>query len=79
MSNARLSFSESGSGALGLELSGSWKLADELPSMDDVRIRLKSGVGVKSIAFDTGEVSAWDSGVGELYHRHRRCLTGRGS
>ena len=58
-----LSFSGSASDTLLLELSGSWKLADALPSVDDVRSRLQSEAGLRSVAFDTVRISAWDSGL----------------
>ena len=63
MSSTGLSFSGSGSDTLRLELSGSWKLADALPSIDDVRSRLQSEAGLRSVAFDTEGISAWDSGL----------------
>ena len=63
MSSTGLSFSGSGSDTLRLELSGSWKLADALPSIDDVRSRLQSEAGLRSVAFDTERISTWDSGL----------------
>jgi phospholipid/cholesterol/gamma-HCH transport system permease protein len=63
LSSTGLSFSGSGSDTLRLELSGSWKLADALPSIDDVRSRLQSETGLRSVTFDTERISAWDSGL----------------
>ncbi|MDP4980047.1 MAG: ABC transporter permease, partial [Desulfobacterales bacterium] len=44
-------------------MAGSWKLGEELPSADEVRNKLESTPGVGNIAFDTRELTDWDSGL----------------
>jgi phospholipid/cholesterol/gamma-HCH transport system permease protein len=46
-----------------VHLEGSWKTADRLPGMADVRSRLEPGASIRSVAFDTHGVQAWDTGL----------------
>jgi len=50
-------------GTLSVALTGSWKLGEELPSADEVRQKLEETPGVGNIAFDTRELTDWDSGL----------------
>jgi polar amino acid transport system substrate-binding protein len=48
---------------LTVALAGSWKLGQELPSADKVQHALEGMSGVGSVAFDTRELTEWDSGL----------------
>jgi phospholipid/cholesterol/gamma-HCH transport system permease protein len=50
-------------GSLTVVMAGSWKLGEELPPADEVRNKLESTPGVGNIAFDTRELTDWDSGL----------------
>jgi uncharacterized lipoprotein YmbA len=46
-----------------VELSGSWRLQDEFPSLADVEQSLEGIPGVQGMTFDTTRLTAWDSGL----------------
>ena len=48
---------------LTVALAGSWKLGQELPSANEVLHALEGMPGIGSIAFDTRELTDWDSGL----------------
>ncbi len=50
-------------GSLTVALAGSWKLGQELPSADEVLHAIEGMPGIGSIAFDTRELTDWDSGL----------------
>jgi phospholipid/cholesterol/gamma-HCH transport system permease protein len=50
-------------GSLTVELAGSWKLGQELPSADEVLHALEGMPGTGRIAFDARELAEWDSGL----------------
>jgi phospholipid/cholesterol/gamma-HCH transport system permease protein len=50
-------------GSLTVALGGSWKLGQELPSADDVLHALEGMPGTGRLAFDTRELTEWDSGL----------------
>src|SRR6266540_372626 len=50
-------------GTLLVELSGSWSLQHELPSITAVEQQLKAGPLVRRIAFDARGLTGWDSGL----------------
>ena len=60
---SELSFSRPINDTLLVRLSGSWRIQDELPSAAEVERQAKSGPRVQRIAFDTREITAWDSGL----------------
>ena len=49
-------------GTLVLQLSGSWKLLDQLPDATQVEAELAT-VPPRRLAFDTTRVTAWDTGL----------------
>ena len=61
--SARISVERRGDDALMIILSGSWKLEQELPSVDETLREVDSGKPVRRIAFDTSAMSDWDSGL----------------
>src|ERR1051326_83266 len=46
-----------------LQLAGSWRTADHLPGVADVRREIDSGPAIRRIVFETQGVSAWDTGL----------------
>jgi phospholipid/cholesterol/gamma-HCH transport system permease protein len=58
-----LSFDRKANNQLLVRLTGSWKIGQKLPSAEAVQSRLESDAGVKQIAFDTRELSGWNSGL----------------
>jgi phospholipid/cholesterol/gamma-HCH transport system permease protein len=46
-----------------LQLSGSWRLTRSLPAASDIEKELEGRPGVRRIAFDTGGLADWDSGL----------------
>ena len=58
-----LSFSRPTDDTLLIRLAGSWRIGQELPSADAVRKQLDSGTPIKRFAFDTKELTRWDSAL----------------
>lgn len=58
-----LSFSRPTGDILLIRLAGSWRIGQELPPADEVRKQLDSGTAIKRLAFDTKELTGWDSGL----------------
>jgi len=56
-------FSREADGTLLLQLSGTWKIENELPSADEVLKQIKTESGIKRLAFDASGVTDWDSGL----------------
>jgi phospholipid/cholesterol/gamma-HCH transport system permease protein len=48
---------------LRLRLSGNWRIEQPIPSSEEVERQLKSDSGVQKIAFDSSEVTEWDSSL----------------
>jgi len=46
-----------------LRLGGNWRIGQKLPSADEVRKELESGPQVKRLAFDSKQLTGWDSGL----------------
>jgi phospholipid/cholesterol/gamma-HCH transport system permease protein len=46
-----------------VELSGNWQLQDAFPSLTDVEQHLEATPRVQRLAFDTTELTGWDSGL----------------
>jgi len=61
--SAELSFNRSGNDTLNVRVSGSWKMAQARPSVDEVKKELGSGPAVECIAFDATDLTGWDSGL----------------
>jgi len=50
-------------GALMIRLSGNWQLGEDLPSPNEVKNRLESETDIQRVAFDTKELTRWDSSL----------------
>jgi phospholipid/cholesterol/gamma-HCH transport system permease protein len=50
-------------GTIELQLSGNWKLEQQLPTADAVRSHIRTDGNVRRIIFDTQKMSGWDSGL----------------
>jgi phospholipid/cholesterol/gamma-HCH transport system permease protein len=59
----KLGFSRSTEGELLFQLAGSWTIGQKLPSESDVQTQLKSAPPVQRIAFDSKELTGWDTGL----------------
>ncbi len=59
----QLSFSRPTDDTLLILLVGSWRIGEELPSADEVRKQFRSDPRVKRLAFDTKELTGWDSAL----------------
>ncbi len=58
-----LSFEKSAGDTLLVRLKGGWTIDQQLPSVKEVGQQIESDPTVKQIAFDTGQLSDWDSGL----------------
>ncbi|MCK5206304.1 MAG: ABC transporter permease, partial [Desulfobacterales bacterium] len=58
-----LSFDRPADDTLLVRLKGSWTIEQKLPDVGEVQSQVKSDAGVKQIAFDTRELTGWDSGL----------------
>jgi phospholipid/cholesterol/gamma-HCH transport system permease protein len=58
-----LDLSQGGAGLLRIRLTGAWRIADGLPSVDSVRAGLRQMGGKPRIAFDASALSSWDSAL----------------
>jgi phospholipid/cholesterol/gamma-HCH transport system permease protein len=58
-----LSFVQRGDASLEVRLAGAWRLRGGLPSASLLQRELESAPQVKSVAFEAGELSSWDSSV----------------
>ena len=61
--HTELSFDRKADHTLLIRLKGSWTIGEKLPSGAEVQSQVESDAGVKRIAFDTRELSDWDSGL----------------
>lgn len=59
----RLSLVRPKEGVLLLELSGAWKMGEDLPSAAEVRRALEADRQIGRLAFDAGKLTDWDSGL----------------
>jgi phospholipid/cholesterol/gamma-HCH transport system permease protein len=46
-----------------IDLSGSWRLQDEVPALTDVEQQIEATPRVQRMIFDTSELTAWDSAL----------------
>ncbi len=60
---SEISFNHPTDDTLLVRLSGSWRMQDGLPSATEVEKQVESGARVRRIAFDTRDITAWDSGL----------------
>lgn len=61
--SCELSFDRPADDTLLVRLKGSWTIEQKLPDVGEVQSQVKSNAGVKQIAFDTRELTGWDSGL----------------
>ncbi len=72
MSSATLAADDSAAGTLRVALAGDWLLGHGLPGADPVLDRLRQAPKPTSLAFDTGALGDWDTGlVTTLIHIHK--------
>jgi len=67
--DSTLTFSRPTEDTLLIHFTGEWKLANKLPSIDEVREQIGKGPGTQRIAFDTKELKGWDSGLLIFYKK----------
>jgi phospholipid/cholesterol/gamma-HCH transport system permease protein len=58
-----LKFDRKADNTLLVRLKGSWTIDQKLPAVEEVQRQVKTDTAVKQIAFDTRELSDWDSGL----------------
>ena len=58
-----INFSRPTGDTLLVRLSGSWRMRDVLPSPSEVQKQVESGPRVRRVAFDTQDITAWDTGL----------------
>jgi phospholipid/cholesterol/gamma-HCH transport system permease protein len=58
-----MSFSRETDDTLLIQLAGSWKIRNVLPSVSELVKEIKSGAQIKRITFDTKDLIGWDSGL----------------
>jgi phospholipid/cholesterol/gamma-HCH transport system permease protein len=63
LSQTKIGFERPAEDTLLLRLSGSWKVAEGLPPVSDVLGQVEADPGTRRIAFDTGGIAGWDSGL----------------
>jgi len=63
MTPSELNIDTTSDGTLQLTLAGEWKLGNTLPHADSVLAEIAAGVKVQRLAFATGALEGWDSGL----------------
>jgi len=61
--NGQLSFIRADDFTLNVQLRGAWRLRNGLPPANLLQRELESARQVRTVAFDVGELSSWDSSV----------------
>ena len=61
--NGQLSFIRADDSTLNVQLRGAWRLRNGLPPANLLQRELESARQVRTVAFDAGELSSWDSSV----------------
>jgi phospholipid/cholesterol/gamma-HCH transport system permease protein len=59
----KLRFNGPTDGVLMIRLSGNWQIGENLPSPNEVKIKLESEPDIQRVAFDTKELTQWDSSL----------------
>ena len=59
----KLRFNGPTDGVLMIRLSGNWQIGENLPSPNEVKIKLESEPDIQRVAFDTKELAQWDSSL----------------
>jgi phospholipid/cholesterol/gamma-HCH transport system permease protein len=76
--SSKIAYRMSGGETLLLVLSGPWRSADRLPAPDEIEAHLSREGGAKSLAFDAGGLTAWDSGLLVFLIKVGEVCSGRG-
>jgi phospholipid/cholesterol/gamma-HCH transport system permease protein len=63
MPQEKLAFDYSIPGTLRLKISSDWRIASQLPSLQEVLDQLNAHPEIKEITFDTAALTTWDSGL----------------
>ncbi len=58
-----MTFSPQEGDTLVVQLEGSWKLGNDLPGAEDVLRQVEASTGIKSVAFNTQQITEWDSAL----------------
>ncbi|MDX1779122.1 MAG: hypothetical protein R3339_09600, partial [Thermodesulfobacteriota bacterium] len=58
-----LNFNRLADGTLSIIFSGSWKIGEGLPSINNLQNQIEPDPTIKQVSIDTQEVSDWDSGL----------------
>ena len=61
--NANYNFSQSENDTLLIQLAGSWHIGQNLPSLSQIRDRIKGQGTIKRIAFESTSLESWDSSI----------------
>ena len=56
-------FDQPSNGTLLLGLRGKWIIGEKIPAADDVQQQINSHRSIRQIAFDTAQLSGWDSAL----------------
>jgi phospholipid/cholesterol/gamma-HCH transport system permease protein len=67
--NSTLRFSQPTDDTLLIHFAGEWKLANRLPSINEVREQIDKVPGIKRVTFDAKELKGWDSGLLIFYKK----------
>jgi phospholipid/cholesterol/gamma-HCH transport system permease protein len=59
----KMSFNEPAEGVLRIHLSGEWRIGKDLPSFKEIQNKLISETGVRKVAFDSTDLTQWDSSL----------------
>lgn len=62
-SQPRMEISRSSNDDLLVQLSGNWRLGDDIPKDDDILASVESEPGIKRIVFESAKLDHWDSGL----------------
>src|SRR5260370_12498168 len=63
LDQGRISFERTSDSTLGVHLSGPWHLQRDLPPISLLVAELSSRPGIKRLAYETAELTHWDSGL----------------
>jgi len=61
--SGELAFSRPSENSLALKLAGDWTIGANIPSVDEVKKQVDSGLPVKVLTFDSQDLGRWDSGL----------------
>jgi phospholipid/cholesterol/gamma-HCH transport system permease protein len=59
----QITFEQLSGDTIAVRLSGDWNIQEKLPSSNELQKHIESLTGIQRLVFDTGSLSAWDSGL----------------